>query len=381
MKLALVSLNESTDVHEWSGLNFHIADALERAGADVVRVGPLRAHWSPVMKVRQRWYDATGRVYHAIYDPASLRALGEQARAALPRDADAIVAVTSLMAAALGPLERPLVSWDDANPWALADYYPEFRAMPRVSRRQSLAMGHRALRAARLALYASDWAADHARAAEPGRASEIAVVPFGANLAATPEGVQVRRAVAGRAAERCHLLWVGVDWHRKGGALTLEIARNIAEAGVPVALTLAGCDPPPEVSLPEWVTKEGFLSKRSPQGARRLEALFQATHFFVMPSRAEAYGLVYCEAAAYGIPVVATRTGGVPTIVADGVTGVLESPQAGAEVYARRILALWQDPVRYRAMALAARARFERLLNWDVAGRSALERIARVVAG
>ena len=52
----------------------------------------------------------------------------------------------------------------------------------------------------------------------------------------------------------------------------------------------------------------------------------QGLHFFVLPSRHEPLGIVNLEAMAAGKPVVATRVGGVPEVVIDGVTGLLMSP-------------------------------------------------------
>ena len=54
VKLAYVSLNDSTDVLQWSGLNYHIARSLERAGATLVQVGPLTHPWTRGMKLRRR---------------------------------------------------------------------------------------------------------------------------------------------------------------------------------------------------------------------------------------------------------------------------------------------------------------------------------------
>jgi glycosyltransferase involved in cell wall biosynthesis len=120
------------------------------------------------------------------------------------------------------------------------------------------------------------------------------------------------------------------------------------------------------------------VSKRTAVGAARLAELYARSHFLVMPSNAEAFGLVYAEAAAFGVPSVATRTGGVPTVVVDGETGILDDPGAGAESYAGRILALMKDRPRYEARARAAVSRSATMLNWDVAGREAVARIAAV---
>ena len=378
MKLALVSLNDSTDVLQWSGLNYHIARSLERAGATLVRVGPLTHPWTTGMKLRRRWYGLWRHAYHANLESTALDAFGAQARAAIPGDVDAVVAVTSMIAASLDGLRAPVISWDDASPAALVDYYPEFERLSARSTRDAMAMGRRAAQNVQLAMYASEWAASSARAAFGLPLDRVAVVPFGANLESLPSGDEVHRAIVARPRTRCRMLWVGVDWERKRGDLVVEIAQRIEAHGIPVDLTVVGCRPPGDRELPEWVHVEGFVSKRTAVGAARLAELYARSHFLVMPSNAEAFGLVYAEAAAFGVPSVATRTGGVPTVVVDGETGILDDPGAGAESYAGRILALMKDRPRYEAMARAAASRSAVMLNWDVAGREAVARIAAV---
>jgi glycosyltransferase involved in cell wall biosynthesis len=376
VKLGFVSLNDSTDVLQWSGLNYHIARSLERAGATLVRVGPLTHPWTTAMKLRRRWYGLLGQDYHANLEPSALDAFGRQARASIPGDVDAVVAVTSMIAASLDHMRVPVISWDDASPAALAGYYPEFKRLSARSAKDATAMGHRAAENVNLALYASEWAAASARQAYGMPADRIAIVPFGANLESLPTARDVNAAINERPRTTCRLLWVGVDWVRKRGDLVVEIGQRMEARGIPVELTVVGCRPQTIRELPEWVKVEGFVSKRTAAGAARLAELFARSHFLVMPSLAEAYGLVYCEAAAFGVPSVATRTGGVPTIVIDGETGVLDDPHATAESYAGRMIALMRDRPRYESMARAASARSAAMLNWDVAGRAALARIA-----
>ena len=65
-------------------------------------------------------------------------------------------------------------------------------------------------------------------------------------------------------------------------------------------------------------------------------------------------------------------------MVVDGETGILDDAHATAESYAGRILALMKDRPRYETMERAAAARSASTLNWDVAGREAVARIAAV---
>ena len=81
--------------------------------------------------------------------------------------------------------------------------------------------------------------------------------------------------------------------------------------------------------------------------------LLQATDLFLLPSQTESFGLAALEAMACGAPVVATRVGGIPEVVQDGITGILEPP-GSVEAMARRAVDLLRDPARHRTMSDAA---------------------------
>ena len=91
---------------------------------------------------------------------------------------------------------------------------------------------------------------------------------------------------------------------------------------------------------------------------RRLDLLVSAT------TTPEAFGRVIIEAQACGVPVVATRVGGVVDIIEDGKTGLFSAPFSPREM-AQKILSLYHDKTARRTMAAAARARVERDFNLE----------------
>jgi N-acetyl-alpha-D-glucosaminyl L-malate synthase BshA len=91
----------------------------------------------------------------------------------------------------------------------------------------------------------------------------------------------------------------------------------------------------------------------------RLESvatLLQGCEVFLLPSTSESFGLAALEAMACGSDVVATRTGGLPEVIDDGRTGILE-PVGSVEAMGRRAVELLRDPEKFAAMREAGVAR------------------------
>ena len=87
-----------------------------------------------------------------------------------------------------------------------------------------------------------------------------------------------------------------------------------------------------------------------------LPALYAGADLYLWPAINEAYGMAFLEAQAAGLPVVAGRTGGVPAVVADGISGLL-APVGDAAAFAAAVARLLDDPAERARLAAAARGR------------------------
>jgi N-acetyl-alpha-D-glucosaminyl L-malate synthase BshA len=101
-----------------------------------------------------------------------------------------------------------------------------------------------------------------------------------------------------------------------------------------------------ELGVEEHVT---FLGKQG-----HVERLIPLAHVLLQPSELESFGLAALEAMACGVPPVATRVGGVPELVTDGVDGFLEAP-GDIPAHAARVVSLLTDDALRARMSGAAR--------------------------
>ncbi|MCU0242158.1 MAG: glycosyltransferase family 4 protein [Vicinamibacteria bacterium] len=100
-----------------------------------------------------------------------------------------------------------------------------------------------------------------------------------------------------------------------------------------------------------------------PISDRQLHALYAAADLFVHAPWAEGSSLVTLEALAHGLPVVATRVGGIPDKIEDGVSGRLVAPRDG-DALALALAALTHDAAARQRMGAAGRARVAEQFTW-----------------
>jgi len=386
MRIALVSLADARDVRSWSGTLHFMKAALQRHVGEVVDLTPAPIPALPLKALDAASRILRGRKYLWEHEPLLVRRLGRVFTQSL-RDAkvDAIFAPAASSILPYLETDVPILYFSDATFRAAQETHRGFQRL--TSRTAAAADAHEraSIAKASFSFFASQWALDSARrdyGADPARSG---LLPLGANLPEPPsvEEAQPRltsrvdseaRAADATADSPLRLLFVGVNWEGKGGPIALASLRELRARGVNAQLTIVGCEPPAGTPR-DGLTVIPFLDKSNATDRARFAQLWRDAHLFILPTRFEAAGIVFIEASAYGLPSLGTDVGGVPTYVQPDETGLLLPLDADGRAWADAIQALVADRPRYERYARAARARYERALNWDAFGQRVAESI------
>ncbi len=364
-----------------------MAEALERAGNRVTRIGGLdktREQRSRRAKLRRRFHAWQHEHYLAWTEPRFNRDYASQIAQKLaatrhdfddprePATYDAIVTPDTNLVSYL-ETNLPIFFWADTTYATLLDVYPGFRDLCQRSRRQLRELDRLALTRCRRALLASDWAIEGAIAAYGFDRDRFRLIELGGNL--EPADIAtVHASIEKRDRQTLNLLFIGTDWQRKGGDRAIALVEQLRDRQIPARLTTIGCQPP---SNQDFIHNLGRLDPTKLADRAQLEAAFEAAHFLVLPSEAECFGHVLCEANAFGVPVLTSDVGGIPSVVRSGVNGLLAPLEGWAASIVPPVVELWRDRSAYQALARSARREYDRRLNWTSLG----ERVSAEIAG
>ena len=254
--------------------------------------------------------------------------------------------------ASLGLLRRvPSIVSIDTTQDILFDN-PKPSRLERLTYQPNVAIDGRIFDAAAAIVSTSRWAADNLRRRYRGCRTPVYVMPAPVRLQFFDEHWIDRRFASADPGYLPRVLFVGGDFVRKGGLVLLDAWRQ-GELHKVARLDLVTDWPLPPENL------SGMPGVRVVNGVASYSAewsdLWKLADIFVMPTLNEAYGTVFQEAAAAGLPRIGTNINAIPEMIADGESGLLVPPSDPAALV-RALRRLIESPGLRRDFGRTARA-------------------------
>ena len=173
-----------------------------------------------------------------------------------------------------------------------------------------------------------------------------------------PQGINESFSTLRCSKESIILLSVGAIGERKGHLITLKAFEHAVNNGIDGQLVIVGtaADKRYLERLQNATTQSKYSDKvyiYTNVSDETLRQLYEKAHLFVLHSEEESQGIVFAEAMAVGLPVVATKVGGVPYVVSDGKNGLL-SEYGDVIAFAENIKTLMTDKDLWQSMSESA---------------------------
>jgi len=368
MNIGFLSSGDSRQKKAWSGTTFYIAKQLEKHCGKVTHLGPMKGNPMFLGKVANKILDkVTSKRYNYVHNFSLARKYAEFFQPKIDSGKfDVIIGAAASTELSLLKTDVPIISINDLTSYLAQEYYPEYSRLTVNSQRVQHKIEQISLAKSRLVLYSSEWAANSAKVRYSLPNTRIECIPFGANI--DDEDIPDLRIIQQKKqSDVCNLLFVGVDWERKGGRIAYETMLRLLSHSIDTTLTVCGCVPPAEFNHKN-LRIIPYLNKNNTTEKKILAELYLSSSFFFLPTRQEAYGIVFCEAGVYGLPTITTNTGGVTEIIHDSANGYALDISSDANDYAAIIEKVWKNKEEYQKLTISSRKLFDEKFNWDAWG-------------
>lgn len=304
--------NPFTDRRAWSGSIFKLREAIEQSDFTVkwVTITPPRYLQKIISSFLKFRYGTD------LHHPLLNRLKANYTDWAKAEECDILFFPGGAQIMKYAPKKFPYIYFADANFHQMIDYYWH-NLNPRLI---SLAEDEEryAIQNASYVIRSSEWSSDEAIKFYNADPEKCSVIEFGANL----DDKDIIKTEPYRSGV-LNLLFSGVEWERKGGDIAVNATRVLREKyNLDTILTIVGIQSLPEKyrELP-YVKNLGFLNKNNPSDYQKYIDTIRQSHLLLLPTKAECSAIVFCEAAAFGLPVFTHDTGGVGNYVINGTNG------------------------------------------------------------
>lgn len=367
LQIAYISADDPKDIGVWSGTHFSIFNSISKHLGNVDTLGPYsNKKINFLLKLKKIFYKLILQKKYNVYHSKMLATnYGAYFNHLLSKKKyDLIVGVSASAELAYIKTKTPIVFISDAVFTNALNYSPTLSNLCKTSIEEGFETESKALNNSSLLFVTSEWVKSNAINDFKISENKIEIAPLGANLTDVLSEDDVLNFKKNKDNSILNLIFVGVKWESKGGQKAYDCLVSILKKGIRAKLTVVGCEIPKHIKN-DALFNIPFIKKTTPEGRKQFEDLYLNADFIILPTKFEAFGIVFCEAAAYSVISIGNRTGGTSSAIKEGVNGYLMNPDQTGEDYADKIISIYNDKPKFKELLISCRKRYNNELNWD----------------
>lgn len=363
IRVGYISYKSPFDKKAWSGTLYQLYQSIENAGFEVVWIPGKWDIWSKgyvwllnkgikiFMHKRGFLWNKTLFVAHSLCRSVNPKQIELVDILFVPGAPHYVYGLKT---------KKPIIYLNDSTFQQFCDNYMTQCPLLGFNITQGNKIEKKALQNANAIILSSEWARQSVWNDYQVSLEKVKVLEFGANV----ENKHINSA--DRKYINClNLIFIAVEWQRKGGDIAVETTRILHEKGINVKLNIVGIkEPPMYVKELDYVNCLGFLDKNSADQYQKFVRVMDDSHMLLLPTRAECAGIAFCEASAYGLPTFTYDNGGIPNYVLNGISGYRLPMQATAYDFACQIEKSLHEN-EYETLSKGALNLYNEKLNWS----------------
>ena len=354
------------DINKGSGTFYHINKLLKEQGHDVHQID-IQTHDFPFLTKIFRYLSKRilKKKYFSYMDPFIAYHLCKKIERNLSNETYDFILTNDYSVVSYLKLNKPIVLWTDSIfPF---DYkhnvHPWLNDLSWFSVKFSQFVVRKALNNLTFCIVPGEWNKKEILKYKTIDDEKLSIIPFGANIS-DPKIKSLSKKNILR--KKINFLFVGKDQNAKGLKIAISVVEKLKLKNIDVLLNVVGKSSTLSNEKNDLIRYHGFLDKSNNSDLELLHSLYECSDIYLMPSVAEGFGIVYMEAAAYGIPSLGYKTTGVTGSVKNNYSGKLLPIGASSSEFVEEILKWRSNSALFNKLCKNSRKHYELNGNWEI---------------
>ena len=350
INIAYVTKEDSRDKMAWSGTSYNIYKCLKKTGHNIIRLGPYHSFFEKFLKLVELFYKFLNIKFDPDRNIFISKIFSKKIHKSLTNKKIDLLVVHDCPIISFLKTEIPIIIWTDITfDLYQKSYFNNYKKFHLSSISQGNYLEKLSLNKANTVIYSTKYAQINAKKKYFIKNDKIKIIPFGSNILPISKKkflLHQKNRIKNKK-ETIKFISVGVDWERKNMNKSIHVIKELNDMGYKCTLKIVGAIPPKNFIKPKFVRIIPFLNKKN---ITKLKKHYLNSDYFILLSKAEAFGLVIQEATAYGLPLILNNIDGI-RYVADKKYSLLVERNSSPHMIASKIANLNNNISKYKKLS------------------------------
>lgn len=352
MKIAILSRADLEDRTYWSGTAESVYSKLKQSRKfKIIKIDKLNNALRKIFALKREYLKYIKKIkFDESYNEYVSKNFANQIEIKLEkyRNIDFLLTFDSSLVAYV-KTDIPIVLWTDM---LYSDYYKHYFNQKKIYRntiKSIKSIEKKALNNCNKIILASDWAALKAKHKYKKLNDKFYLLHYGPNFKRDINPNKIDKFIFKRSQKILNLVTLSVDWKRKGLSKIIKLNNLINKKGIKSKLRIIGINKKNVKN--QNIETINFINKNTKEGENKISKYLLNSHFHILFSNAEAYGVSLIEANSRGVPNVSLKVGGISQIVKNGLNGMIFEKNSNLKLIADNIIKIFKNNRKYTKLA------------------------------
>lgn len=362
MKILYASLLDPKKNISWSGLTKNIYECLKKTNHQVISTGPLISKFRYIFIIIRIILSFFNLTYDADRKIFLSKIYAYKIKKFLKKDKYDLIITSDTYLVSYLETDIPIIIWTDLNYATWINTYFGKNNILLKSYLEANELEKLAIKRSKKILLTSEWAINQSRMYY-GYSNKYKKLVFGSNLKYKfTRKLLIKNIKKKIKSNICKLISIGVDWDRKGMQKSLKIVDYMNKNGCKSKLTIVGSYR--KISNKN-VSFKKFLDKENPNHLKKFIKLLKESHFHILMTKAEGFGVAFLEASSFGVYNISNNIGGVPGAINNNVNGKLFSKNENYKIIGNYLIKLFNSKRIFKQKSILSFKHYNKYKSWE----------------